>query len=86
LPPELVANDEPMQAMRTLKLTANEGPDALARLCVQIAQRTGQERRFADVRRVRISRARFDPLRYFEANAPVPEREVLTECRVRRKR
>lgn len=86
LPPELVANDEPMQAMRTLKLTAGEGPEALARLCSAIAARTATDARYAEVRRVRISRARFDPLRYFESDAPAPEREPLSECRVRRKR
>jgi hypothetical protein len=86
LPPELVANDEPMQAMRTLKLTASAGPDALARLCATIAERASLQPRFADVRRVRIARARFDPLRYFENDAPAPESETLVECRVRRPR
>lgn len=86
LPPELVANDEPMQAMRTLKLTAGAGPEALARLCARIAERASSQPRYDDVRRVRISRARFDPLRYFENDAPAPEPETLAECRVRRKR
>ena len=86
LPPELIANDEPMQAMRTLKLTANQGAEALGRLCASIAERAGHEPRFDEVRRVRISRARFDPLRYFEAGASPAESEVLAECRVRRKR
>jgi len=86
LPPEIVANDEPMQAMRTLKLTAKRGGEALSRLCVEIAERTARDPDFARVRRVRIARARFEPLRYFEPDAPMPEREVLAECKVRRKR
>jgi hypothetical protein len=86
LPPQLVANDEPMQAMRTLKLTANAGPEALARLCATIAERVTRDPRYADVRRVRIGSARFDPLRYFEADAPAPDAQTLVECRVRRKR
>lgn len=86
LPPELVANDEPMQAMRTLKLTASAGPEALGRLCATIAERASRDPRFADVRRVRIARARFDPLRYFESDAPAPDPETLVECRVRRAR
>lgn len=85
LPPELVANDEPMQAMRTLKLTANQGPKALARLCAGIAARVAEAPDFADVRRVRIARARFAPLRYFEPDGVAPETEPLVECRVRRK-
>ncbi len=86
LPPELVANDEPMQAMRTLKLTASAGPAALARLCATIAERVTHEPRYDDLRRVRIARARFDPLRYFEPGAAAPPSEALVECRVRRKR
>jgi hypothetical protein len=85
LPPELIANDEPMQAMRTLKLTASEGPQALKRLCSAIAERAARTPRFAEIRRVRIARARFDPLRYFEPDAPAPEREPLVECKVRRR-
>jgi hypothetical protein len=86
LPPEIVANDEPMQAMRTLKLTANQGPRALRQLCSGIAERAVVTPGFAHVQRVRISRARFEPLRYFEADAPAVEAEVLVECRVRRRR
>ncbi|HYP89675.1 MAG TPA: hypothetical protein VEQ59_16020 [Polyangiaceae bacterium] len=86
LPPEMVANDEPMQAMRTLKLTANDGPEALKSLCSAIAARVADSPRYAEVRRVRIAQARFDPLTYFEADSPRDEQEALAECRVRRKR
>jgi hypothetical protein len=88
LPPEMVVNDEPMQAMRTLKLTANAGPRALKQLCAAIAARVAAAPIYADVRRVRIARARFDPLRYFEPDSGPQgqEREQLAECRVRRAR
>jgi hypothetical protein len=85
LPPEMVANDEPMQAMRTLKLTANDGPRALKRLCTAIAERVSNVPRYAQVSRVRIARARFDPLSYFEPDSPRYEQERLAECKVRRK-
>lgn len=84
LPPELVANDEPMQAMRTLKLTAKEGKAALKALCAQIAARVARDRRYGEVRRVHIVRAEFDPIRYFEAE-PAPEQsERLVQCSVAR--
>lgn len=86
LPPELVANDEPMQAMRTLKLTAKEGEQALEQLCGAIAERTARSPAHRQVLRVRIARASFDPLRYFETDAPAPEQESLVECRVKRRR
>lgn len=85
LPPEMIANDEPMQAMRTLKLTANGGRPALKRLCSAIAERVAVTSRYAEVQRVRIARARFDPLAYFEADSPREDQERLVECRVRRK-
>jgi hypothetical protein len=86
LPPEMIANDEPMQAMRTLKLTANDGRQALKRLCAAIAERVGATPRYGEVQRVRIARARFDPLAYFEADSPREEQERLIECKVRRAR
>lgn len=84
LPPEMVANDEPMQAMRTLKLTAKEGKVALKALCAEIAARVARDSRYREVRRVRIVRAQFDPIGYFE-DAPAPEQsERLVQCTVPR--
>ena len=85
LPPAMIANDEPMQAMRTLKLTANDGPEALQQLCSAIAARVAETPSYAAVSRVRIARARFDPLQYFEPDSPRQEQESLIVCRVRRK-
>lgn len=84
LPPELVANDEPMQAMRTLKLSANEGPAALRRLCASIASRVARSQQHGAVRRVRIVAAVFDPIRYFEVEPAGEDEQRLMQCAVRR--
>jgi hypothetical protein len=84
LPPELIANDEPMQAMRTLKLSANEGPEALQRLCASIASRVAQSAELTGVRRVRIVAAVFDPVRYFEIEPASDDKQRLMQCTVRR--
>ena len=86
LRPELVANDEPMQAMRTLKLAAQEGGPALERLCARIAERVAESGSLRSVRRVRVVRALFDPITYFEVLAAPEQREVLAECRVPKSR
>jgi hypothetical protein len=86
LGPELVANDEPMQAMRTLKLAAQQGGPALASLCARIAGRVAASKSHDSVRRVRIVRASFDPIAYFEVLAAPEQREMLQECRVPRRR
>jgi hypothetical protein len=84
LPPAIVASDEPMQAMRTLRLTAEQGRRALRQLCARIAERVTRSQRFNAVRRVRIVRARFDPLAYFEGKATPEDTQNLTSCRVAR--
>ena len=86
LGPELVANDEPMQAMRTVKLAYQQGQPALHRLCVRIAERVAASDSLRSVKRVRITRGLFDPIAYFEVVAAPEEREVLAECRVGRDR
>ncbi|RYZ04218.1 MAG: hypothetical protein EOO73_24330 [Myxococcales bacterium] len=84
LPPRIVGSDEPMQAMRTLKLTADGGKRALKRFCAVMAERVAAEPAFAELRQVRIMRAQFDPIRYFEAG-PLPENsEKLAQCSVKR--
>jgi hypothetical protein len=84
LGPELVANDEPMQAQRTLRRAAADGSPALRKLCRRIAERVAADPALAEIQRVRIARSEFEPLRYFEAGAAPPERELLQQCRVRR--
>jgi hypothetical protein len=84
LGPELVANDEPMQAQRTLSNAAKAGKPALRVLCARIAERVASSAEHKEIGRVRIVRALFDPLRYFEVGAEPEQREVLSQCRVRR--
>ena len=84
LGPELVANDEPMQAQRTLRKAADSGAPALRLLCGRIAERVARSEELAPIQRVRIVRALFDPLRYFEVGTEPEQLEVLSQCRVRR--
>ena len=84
LGPQFVANDEPMQAQRTLNNAAKSGAPALRSLCARIAERVAKSVPLSGVRRVRIVRALFDPIRYFEVGAEPEQREVLSQCRVRR--
>lgn len=84
LPPEMVANQEPMQAMRTLRLSGNGDRRARKALCDRIASRVAAATAFSEVVEVRIVRARFEPLGYFEG-APEPEStERLIQCAVKR--
>jgi hypothetical protein len=85
LGPELVANDEPMQAQRTLRRAANDGAPALRKLCLRIAERVAAAPELAAIRRVRIVSGAFEPLRYFEVGPAPQQREVLQQCRVRRR-
>jgi hypothetical protein len=84
LGPELVANDEPMQAQRTLRLAATSGRKALRMLCGRIAERVAKRSELAAVSRVRIGQGVFDPIKYFEGNGAPESRQVLIECKVRR--
>jgi hypothetical protein len=84
LGPEFIANDEPMQAQRTLSNAAKSGTPALRALCARIAERVASSAELQEIRRVRIVRALFDPVRYFEVHPEPEQREVLSQCRVRR--
>ena len=83
LAPELIANDEPMQAMRTLRLSANAGQRSLKSLCRSIASRVARSQSHAKVRRVRIQQGRFDPLTYFDGAAAPETTQLLVRCPVR---
>jgi hypothetical protein len=84
LPPSMIGSDEPMQAMRTLKLAANGGRRGLKRLCRAIAERVAKDRGYADLRQVRVARAQFDPVAYFEVGPSPEDEESLVQCPVRR--
>jgi hypothetical protein len=83
LPPEMIANDEPMQAMRTLRLSARAGQRSMKSLCRSIAARVARSPNFSKVRRVRIQQGRFDPLTYFDGAAEPETTQLLVRCPVR---
>lgn len=84
LPPRIVGTDEPMQAIRTLRLAAEGGKRSLKQLCAAMAERVAADPAYAELRQVRILRAQFDPIAYFETG-PVPENsEKLVQCGVKR--
>lgn len=82
IPPELVANGPVMQAMQTLERAQAQGPASLARLCRRIARAVGGKPELSGVERVQITRARFDPIAYFEQGPRREEQRVLTRCSV----
>lgn len=72
LPPEIVAHNEIMQAVATVKRAVQAGPAAMAQLCTRVAADVALDPAYASVREVHIVSARFDPVRYF-TEGPVPE-------------
>ena len=83
LPPEMVANDQPMQAMRTLRQAGNGDRRALKALCAAIATRVARAPAWLQVQTVQIVRARFDPLTYFEGASEPEHAKRLVSCNVR---
>jgi hypothetical protein len=84
LPPEIVAHNEIMQAVATVKRAVNAGPAAMDELCTRIAADVASDADFRDVRAVSIVSARFDPVRYF-TEGPMPEERVEhNRCLVKR--
>ena len=73
VPPELIANDEVMQAARTVYHAVRKGRRATARLCRESAERVPRWDHLRDVVRLEVVSERFDPIRYFSDGAP-PER------------
>jgi hypothetical protein len=80
LEPELVAGDEVMQSYRTIKRAVRQGPEAAEELCRSIARRVSKREHGKKDVRLRIVRARFDPVAYFVSDAEPDEREVIASC------
>jgi hypothetical protein len=83
LPPSFVANDEVMQATASVRRAVSAGPDAMQALCRQIAERVASRGDDAIVE-VRLSSARFDPVRYFSHGPEPVERTTHQRCDVQR--
>ena len=86
LEPELVANQEVMQAAATVRRAVRSGPEATDRLCKRVAERVAASAAHTPIVRVRIVGARFDPLRYFLHGPEPEERSEHARCRVVRRR
>ncbi len=84
LPPEIVAHNEIMQAVATVKRAVQAGPEALEQLCTRIASDVATDTAYANVHEVRIVSARFDPVRYFTEGPEPEERLEHYRCPVRR--
>jgi hypothetical protein len=83
---EQFGGGEVMQAHRTLRHAVRQGPEAAEKLCRSIARRIAAREKGKKPVRIRIVRARFDPVAYFVARAEPGEREVVASCRAGRKR
>lgn len=91
LSPSLVANDEVMQATASVRRAVSAGPDAMQALCRQIAERVARQAEDgspaeAAIVEVRLSSARFDPVRYFSHGPEPVERTTHQRCDVPRPR
>lgn len=75
IPPELVAHDEVMQAVVTVRRAVEGGPEAMSALCARIAHAVRADPAYAQAQTLRLVGARFDPLRYF-SEGPVPEEQI----------
>jgi hypothetical protein len=86
LPPEMVANDEVMQAAAAARRAVEGGRSSMKRLCVNVARRVAESAQYQSVSRIQLIGARFDPVGYF-VHGPEPEERVLHfRCAVRRRR
>ena len=80
LSPDQLGSDEVMQAYRTIKRAVRKGPKATEALCRTLAKRVASREQNKREVRLRIVRARFDPVAYFVDEAEPEEREVLATC------
>lgn len=86
LSPNELGSDEVMQAYRTIKRAVRQGPEATEALCRSLAKRVAAREQSKRQVRLRIVRARFDPVAYFVDDAEPEELEVLATCSAGRSR
>ena len=80
LPPQVVANDEVMQAAAMLHRALRARPQGRQRFCREVAARAAKQKTLAHLVAIEFVRQRYDPIRYF-SQGPVPElRRVVTHC------
>jgi hypothetical protein len=73
VPPEMIANDEVMQAYRTVRAAVRKGKKGTALLCRDTAERIIETGSMKDVIRLEVLSDRYDAVRYF-THAPIPIR------------
>lgn len=86
VPPELVANDEVMQAAMTVRNAVRQGPEAMRQLCRRVAERAALLPSFDDTVRIEIVSAQYDPIRYFTEGPEPLSRTHRFACNVSRPR
>jgi hypothetical protein len=84
LGPEVIANDEAMQAVHTLRRAINGGPERLEQLCLRVAERTAADKRLERVVTVRLAEGQFDSIGYFLGATEPETRTTHHECAVQR--
>jgi hypothetical protein len=80
LGPTALGTSEFMQAFATLSRSVNRGPEATEALCRSMAERLARREKKKRPVRLRVVRARFDPVAYFTDSAEPEERTVVASC------
>ncbi len=84
VPPEMIANDEVMQAYRTVRAAVKKGKKGTALLCSDTAKRISETGSMKSVIRLEVRSDRYDAVRYF-THDPVPIRSrIHSVCKVTR--
>jgi hypothetical protein len=85
VPPQLVANDEVLQADATLRRAIRGGRKTRVALCRKVAARVADEPDWADIVRLELLTEKFDALRYFSGDtAPLEPPLLRARCTVPR--
>lgn len=83
VPPELIVNDEVMQAAVTVRQAVRGGPATMDALCRRIATRMMATPRSEHTVAIQIVSARYDPILYFTEEREPVERVGRHACPVR---
>lgn len=83
LAPELVANEEVMQAAVTVRRAVRGGAETTAELCRRVAERVAEVPALAHLVRVEVIASRYDAVGYFTVGPKPEAREVVGSCSIR---
>ena len=82
IPPEMIANDEVMQAYRTIRLAVIKGRKRTAQLCRVTADTIRRTKAMPEVRRLEVLTDRYDSIRYFSGDTKPMKTRTHSRCRV----